>query len=237
MHEKVVRFVDVYRRSSFGGALTSVLTDNSIELHKMIGGRLDFHCLPSSLFFDDPPNADGTSSWKLIDSPITENMTHRFEGFIGHRLPRIFKDYLQYKCIPNGYLYEAVIPSIDPEAPLSWLEWQCTVPSLFSLPHSDRYYPICSLPADSGVLCVDSASPSGSDDFRLVARGYPGVSPPASVASSDFPTAFESFEAYIDFIIDWLTFSINRPRDSFLRWMASVNKPIPHAYYATVNGE
>ncbi|MGC8639082.1 MAG: SMI1/KNR4 family protein [Isosphaeraceae bacterium] len=179
------------------------------------------------------PDEEGMAPWHPVSSPIDDELISGFEQFLGATLPPLFKEYLSYRSLLYVDLYEGTLPDIDPRRPLSWLEWCVRESRLLFGRVRDRLVPFTLGPAGDGVLCFDTHMPGDRGDYPVVIVPHAGAGSLKERTPNEWcnQPVFRSFESYLEFLRDWLTYTHEGPAVDFASWLALHERPAPPACY------
>lgn len=113
-----------------------------------------------------PPNSDGWTPWKPVDSPVTDIDVLSLENEFEIKFPPLFRAYLMYKCLLMTD-FEVVLPETPFDDPLGNLRGYLEL-------RSDAFFrerglvPFAHDSNDAGPVCFDTRKPQLDGDLPVV---------------------------------------------------------------------
>ena len=215
----VIRLVELYLRSRFYRKMRFITNDESYS-HGLL------HPPPYEMLCG-PPDLDGLTEWRPVDSPVDEKIVAGFERFLGVGLPPAFKSLLTYKCLLETDLHFAILPELDPRHPLGWLEWSVKESRDSAVLARPWYVPFTSARAEMGVLCFDTQRPSPDGDYPVMLAFDRSIVSPG--LPPEYAELHASFKSYLGFICDVLEYTIgfhDNPQP-LADWLTERGRPVP----------
>ncbi len=146
------------------------------------------------------PDESEWTQWRPVDSPISEIQLTALESRVNGVLPRLFKDYLIYKCLLMTDFGSVSLPEIRSDAP--WKELGSYLDLYEKTPYltSNRYFPFGNDSRTGTLVCfslrdLDSTQDCPILDVDLEQARRTDYSP--RVRNPSFSTLLDEIETHL----------------------------------------
>jgi hypothetical protein len=229
--ESVNEFIDLFLRSRFYVPVQATLDPDDIGTATHLKG---FHYwVAPGCMVKGEVDGHGMAAWQPVDSPISLALLRRFECFIGHELPGLFKCYLCTRALLNVNLEIGTLPAIDPDRPLEWIEWYWRKWAGPPYNFDEVLIPFAHGPALASVLCFGTRERSPDGDYAIIQ--VMNRSKPDEIFDENqcrMEKVFDSFGEYFEFLKNWMRFVEHKMPKHINEWINKNNmkNPMPSYY-------